>query len=69
MTGDIDAVGIPPISLNVLRNPADGSPTLAHWFSHADGRDERIVDDDREVTPPDKTESDVGAVVLSLLIQ
>jgi hypothetical protein len=47
-----------------LRNPADGSPTLAHLLSHGDGRDERIVDHDRDVSRPDKTESDVGAVVL-----
>src|ERR1700674_548982 len=64
MTGDIDAVGIAPIRLNVLRNPAQRRATLAHFLSHADGRDERIVDDDREVSRADKTEGDVGAVVL-----
>ena len=64
MTGDIDALGIAPMSLNVLRNPAQRSPTLADLLSHADGRDERIVDDDRDVSRPDKTEGDVGAVVL-----
>ena len=64
MTGDIDALGIAPMSLNVSRNPAERSPTLADLLSHADGRDERIVDDDREVSRLDKTESDVGAVVL-----